>query len=52
MVIPGISIACFVALSASSFLFTPMCAGTLHSGALLLCHVSDLILDDFLNGQH
>ena len=52
MVIPGISSACF---ATSSFPLIPMCAGTLHraicfpgNGALLVCHISDLILDGLL----
>ena len=48
MVIPGMFIACFAALSASSFNpLIPMCAGTLHKvicfpgyGALLVCQIS------------
>ena len=55
MIIPGKSVACFAALSASSFSLIPMCAGTLHIvicfpwlWSLLVCHISGLILDGFL----
>ena len=55
MVISGISIACFASFSTSSFPLIHMCAGTLHriifspaNEALLVCHISDIILDNFL----
>ena len=55
MVIPDISIACFAALSASSFPLIPMCAGTLHNVRfyslvleLFYYVISDLVLGDFL----
>ena len=56
MIIPGISIACFAALSASPFPLTPMFAGTLHSvicfpwlwSSASISYISDLILDGSL----
>ena len=55
MVIPVISIARFAVLSASLFPLIPMYTGILHRvicfpgyGALLVCNISDLILDGFL----
>ena len=55
MIIPGISIDFFAALTDFSFPSIPMCAGTLHSiffyylmfGVLLGYHISGLILDEF-----
>ena len=55
MVTPGIYIACFAALSASSFPLIYMCTGKLHSvicfpgyRVLLVCHIYDLIVKDFV----
>ena len=55
MVIPGTSIACFDALSASLFSLISVCAGILHVwtvipgyGALLVCHIFNLVLGNFL----
>ena len=51
MVIPGISIVCFAALSGSSHPLIPVCgdfACFSGYGVLLEYHMSDMVLNDFL----